>query len=689
MPPVKQSSQPTIRKQLESVVQFRPTINSGSLSSFTGAYPGKVERPVGTGAQLKNLANSLSVFDKSLSGYLEKRLDKQVEEEAAQGFNIFNENASPTRNQMDWKQHIEAYPEHAGLSPYVQRGYEKARLNTLALDFQNRAAEYAYTSGLINEKDPGKRSQALDKFEAEYRKQAGLDGYENNLFLAEHYSAHIGQAKQAILGGLSKVQVEQNQALLKQNSLALMTKEAQTLFHPLVGGRSFDNPDTCAAVRAELGSKLMNVARDASNNGLMDSDVRGLLLDALYNITDSFDEKGDYDSGDEVIALADELTINGVPLSASLGFAKKKETREMHIHAKMQQKLQEDYQKEARRMQHEARIAPSLGIEFAKSDYDKTSAGLASFLKAKGVSNYAFQSAWSTAQFYKANEHQNPLMDETSSSEWMDFLAKHHGRKMEKADYEAAVKRFGSTAALPYYEAHVQGKAKEDNTESKLIMAGMEHLQSSLFYTKDFDPASIYNPANLQGVDVEKERTDDYNMTALNFKNLFTEGKAEWLQKHDGAKSVPPEDEVLIYNNALQQTKSQTLKRWSEIEQMNQFRVHAGKLQPVKGHSSNEGLSQGTKFMPFPSPAKEAQDRRNTYFKKLYPAASMSGKVNTLEYMMIYDLQQRISRKEEPTWENVFAIATGGIDPASVNVHSLEDAQRYLNEHKEIWTPQK
>ena len=351
MPPVKQSSQPTIRKQLESVVHFRPTINSGSLSSFTGAYPGKVERPVGTGAQLKNLANSLSVFDKSLSGYLEKRLDKQVEEEAAQGFNIFNENASPTKNQMDWKQHIEAYPEHAGLSPYVQRGYEKARLNTLALDFQNRAAEYAYTSGLINEKDPGKRSQALDKFEAEYRKQAGLDGYENNLFLAEHYSAHIGQAKQAILGGLSKVQVEQNQALLKQNSLALMTKEAQTLFHPLVGGRSFDNPDTCAAVRAELGSKLMNVARDASNNGLMDSDVRGLLLDALYNITDSFDEKGDYDSGDEVIALADELTINGVPLSASLGFAKKKETREMHIHAKMQQKLQEDYQT----LQHQGR----------------------------------------------------------------------------------------------------------------------------------------------------------------------------------------------------------------------------------------------------------------------------------------------------------------------------------------------
>lgn len=130
-----------------------------------------------------------------------------------------------------------------------------------------------------------------------------------------------------------------------------MTKEAQTLFHPLVGGRSFDNPDTCAAVRAELGSKLMNVARDASNNGLMDSDVRGLLLDALYNITDSFDEKGDYDSGDEVIALADELTINGVPLSASLGFAKKKETREMHIHAKMQQKLQEDYQT----LQHQGR----------------------------------------------------------------------------------------------------------------------------------------------------------------------------------------------------------------------------------------------------------------------------------------------------------------------------------------------
>ena len=196
-----------------------------------------------------------------------------------------------------------------------------------------------------------------------------------------------------------------------------MTKEAQTLFHPLVGGRSFDNPDTCAAVRAELGSKLMNVARDASNNGLMDSDVRGLLLDALYNITDSFDEKKDYDSGDEVIAIADELTINGVPLSASLGFAKKKETREMHIHAKIQQKIQEDYQKEARRMQHEARIAPSLGIEFAKSDYAKDSAGLVAFLKAKGVSNYAFQSAWSTAQFYKANEHHNPLMDETSSSE--------------------------------------------------------------------------------------------------------------------------------------------------------------------------------------------------------------------------------------------------------------------------------
>ena len=120
-------------------------------------------------------------------------------------------------------------------------------------------------------------------------------------------------------------------------------------------------------------------------------------------------------------------------------------------------------------MQHEARIAPSLGIEFAKSDYAKDSAGLVAFLKAKGVSNYAFQSAWSTAQFYKANEHHNPLMDETSSSEWMNFLAKHHGGKMEKADYEAAVKRFGSPTVLPYYEAHVQGKAKEDNSSTTTL----------------------------------------------------------------------------------------------------------------------------------------------------------------------------------------------------------------------------
>lgn len=45
MPPVKQSSQPTIRKQLESVVQFRPTINSGSLSSFTGPTPERLNAP--------------------------------------------------------------------------------------------------------------------------------------------------------------------------------------------------------------------------------------------------------------------------------------------------------------------------------------------------------------------------------------------------------------------------------------------------------------------------------------------------------------------------------------------------------------------------------------------------------------------------------------------------------------------
>lgn len=58
---------------------------------------------------------------------------------------------------MDWKQHIEAYPEHAGLSPYVQRA-EKPEHPCARLPGNERQS--AYTSGLINEKDP-ERSQAL------------------------------------------------------------------------------------------------------------------------------------------------------------------------------------------------------------------------------------------------------------------------------------------------------------------------------------------------------------------------------------------------------------------------------------------------------------------------------------------------------------------------------------------------
>lgn len=282
--PRAQSSQPTVKKDLEGRVQLQPTIRTG-LSTYDESRPAYVERPYGAGRQWEVLAHSLSGLDKNLSTFLQNRLDHRIEKEIAEGSVMFTNWQQENKNRESWKTFVEQHPQYRGDNPWLQKGFEQARLQSLGLQFDKELTDAAVTSGLQNERDPQVISQWYEQYAKDFRERNNISNYSDRLMLAANYSPLEARAKASFLNAHSAAVKAQNESLLIQQTNALVLEEMDAAFDPRRGGTVPGHPDQKEANDAlilEIIDKNTSNALDHGVSSAKEGDIKAEMIFSAY-----------------------------------------------------------------------------------------------------------------------------------------------------------------------------------------------------------------------------------------------------------------------------------------------------------------------------------------------------------------------------------------------------------------------
>lgn len=312
------SSQPTIRERLNAAPGLNPAIRPSSIYTYDEARPGYVERDHFAGNEMGRLARSLAAIDSSLIPVMEKYQDRKIEEAITKGGELFAQNEALDKNRTNWKDYIEANPQHSPYNPYLQIGYEKARLKSLAMD-QNKAMEDAFVqSGMVNERDQGKVNKWIQEFCQGYRKDNHLDSYEDRLTLAEAYSAEEFKSRASLLNKHSHYLQSQNEALAMQQFSELALKEIEAAFDPTRGGSLFGDPATSQQDMQKLVGIIGTRTQEALNNGVLNANAGDMIFKTVLS---AYEHLG---RNPNVLKALDHIkTPDGVTISALPGVAEK------------------------------------------------------------------------------------------------------------------------------------------------------------------------------------------------------------------------------------------------------------------------------------------------------------------------------------------------------------------------------
>lgn len=266
-----QSSIPTIREEMTTQTKLSPTIRSQSNYSYDEARAGYVERSYNAGGQWEGLARALSGFDKNLSAVLEHRMDKKIEEEVAAGRVLFAEDSDENKNKLGWKGFTEKNPQYQGDNPWLERGYEAARLGGLGFDLEKTLADDFVQSGMINEIDPKKVSAHVDEQIATFRKEQGLDAYPDKLFLAQNYTVMEAKVKQGLYAQHSQYVRAQQEERTSQQYTDLALKGVDALLDPARGGGNPADPYQSESIEQRINMTIAANTQEALSHGVRDT----------------------------------------------------------------------------------------------------------------------------------------------------------------------------------------------------------------------------------------------------------------------------------------------------------------------------------------------------------------------------------------------------------------------------------
>lgn len=309
------SSQPTIRQDLQRSPALNPGIRASGLYSYTEARPSYIDRDRTVGAGMEILARSLSRLDSSLVPALERINDRNIERAVTQGAELYAQNTDLDKNRKNWKDFVEENPQDSPYNPYLQIGYEQARLKALAVD-QAKAMEDAFIqSGMVNETDQKKVKAWMDDFTIQFRKDNHLDTYEDKLTLAENFSANEFKTKAGMMAKHSQYVARQNESRTMQQFSELTAKQIEAAFDPSLGGSVFGAGEADAQRIADI---IMANGQTALANGVLDANAAEMYTKMVFDAYERLDKN-------PVALKALDLvkTPGGVALSSLPGVAEK------------------------------------------------------------------------------------------------------------------------------------------------------------------------------------------------------------------------------------------------------------------------------------------------------------------------------------------------------------------------------
>lgn len=293
-------------EKLRELAGLQSTIRSEALYSYNEARPAYVGRPDDLYSNpWMQLSKALAEFDRPLSELHRKQQEKEIEQSLAEGDTLFtNSEADPTTgNRLAWKEYVEKNPDAAGLNPWVRKGYEMARMRSLGLDFKAQLQDAYSKNGLMNETDQAKVSQFIDQFERDFRKQHGLNDYDDKVILAENFTKEALEARAAILKRHVKDFAEENLKRVTQEFTQLTSKQLSSIVdNPNV---NFSDPDVREQVIIpQLQEAIQRISQEAASYGVLNSDVPGIIFRSLAA---EATERGYENGGRELLEIAKNL----------------------------------------------------------------------------------------------------------------------------------------------------------------------------------------------------------------------------------------------------------------------------------------------------------------------------------------------------------------------------------------------
>lgn len=303
------SSQPTIRQDLQRSPALNPGIRASGLYSYTEARPSYIDRDRTVGAGMMQLARSLAQVDRSLVPSLERIVDRNIERDLTLGGEEFAQNPDELKNQKNFKDYVEENPGKVNDNPWIQVGYERARLKALAIDEQKAMNDAFVQSGMVNETDQKKVADWVHQFTQDFRRQNHLDTYEDKLTLAENFSIDESRNREGLLARHSAILARQNESRAMQQFSELSAKQIEQLFENKLIGHGSGGGTHVQQIAAVVTAN----AQEALAHGVLDANAGEMMTKAVLDAYERLDRDPSVLKALDLIKTPDGVALSSLP----------------------------------------------------------------------------------------------------------------------------------------------------------------------------------------------------------------------------------------------------------------------------------------------------------------------------------------------------------------------------------------
>jgi hypothetical protein len=684
-------------EDLDRIPSPRGGQGAAGVSTFVGASPTKVSADKFAGSGFTRVIQGLAQLEPALTGALENHLDRQIAEDKAAAELFKVKNPEETKNMEAFKQACLTNPELLNASPYVKRYIEHEVIKGNALQFAAQLDDAYTTSGIANERDPKKVQLWAEEQRKNFMKANGLDGYDDQLALAQNFAHPSMRMVEHTLARHTKNMESQNAALLEQQMFANVDAFLVAQQNIGTNGQDLKIPAERRAYVSQVAAPLiMQKAEELKALGYTQDKILPLLGKMVL---------GGRHSPQVAKQLAEAITVdvNGqrVSLMSQPNIAKGIEQMQEAENDKSWKATARAHQVQAWQREDNSRNALKNAVTYG-ADPNNTD-----FSKAKIVDELHLCSEADYLAFKQAaqNSAQGNFKSLYTTPESATAALELESRLRRAVAGRAEVMALAQQGYSPAEVSRLLGIADSTTTdEGKSVLAAQKEIAktylASVGQMTMQDAADLYDdytngrsnsstkPSQEVFVDVLQQLPD----VEAGFSYFIDEQRKEKAQK-DGEDTPFTSMEIQSLkqqylaeklkneNTALKaQAQERLTKRNEAAELQSYLKKNTEGISPTWSQDSVGGVVTERDMY---SPAGKAISNSLTALNTLFAGAS-----EVPELAQVNSLADLITKADGMTpkglsWQEAFFIATGGLTPEKAGITSAEEAKAYLPAHFE------